>query len=113
VATQRKTVDSLLAQLERAGFASAKTMSNKMFGEYGLYLDKKLFAIMCDDQLFLKPTKSGREYALDLPERAPYPGAKPHLLVSSDRWHDADWLLGLVSITVASLPVPTKRGTLA
>jgi TfoX/Sxy family transcriptional regulator of competence genes len=112
VATQRKTIDSLLAQLERARFASAKPMSNKMFGEYGLYMDKTVFAIMCDDQLFLKSTKLGREYAPDLPERAPYPGAKPHLLVSSDRWRDAEWLLELVNITVASLPVPTKRAAL-
>ena len=88
-----------------AGPASAR----KMFGEYALYLDGKLFALVCDDQLFLKPTPAGRAHAPNLGEGAPYPGAKPCLLVTGDRWDEADWLSELVRITVAALPTPASK----
>ena len=26
----------------------------KMFGDYGIYLDGKIFGLICDDQLFIK-----------------------------------------------------------
>jgi hypothetical protein len=34
----------------------------KMFGEYALYIDGKVVALVCDDQLFLKPTPEGLAY---------------------------------------------------
>jgi len=59
MATQQSTVDYLLEQLRRAGSVSAR----KMFGEYALYRDGKLVALICDDQLYLKPTAAGRALA--------------------------------------------------
>ena len=32
----------------------------KMFGEYALYLDGKVVALVCDNHLFVKPTADGR-----------------------------------------------------
>ena len=46
MASQQGTVDYLLDQLAGAGGVSAK----KMFGEYGLYCDGKMFAIVADDR---------------------------------------------------------------
>ena len=111
MASQQKTVDLILDQMTGAGAVSAR----KMFGEYGLYCNGKLFALVCDDQLFLKPTPAGRAYASELDEGIPYPGAKPCLLVTGDRWDDGDWLAELVKVTVAALPVPAlkKRKTRA
>ena len=34
-----------------------------MFGEYDVYADGKMIASVCDDQLFVKPTTSGRAHA--------------------------------------------------
>ena len=81
-----------------------------MFGEYGLYCDGKIFALACDDQLFLKPTGAAKTYIGDYVEAPPFEGAKPtYLLIDSDRWDDADWMTGLVRTTVAELPLPKPK----
>ncbi|MDO5377805.1 MAG: TfoX/Sxy family protein [Clostridia bacterium] len=59
----------------------------KMFGEYGLYCDGKFFAMICDDQLFFKPTEQARSLAaelhVDVLEAPPYSGARNALLVEN------------------------------
>ena len=55
MATRQSTIDFLLDQLADLPGVRAR----KMFGEYALYLDEKVVALVCDDQLFLKPTPAG------------------------------------------------------
>ena len=105
MATQQRTVDHLLEQAAGAGAVSAKPM----FGEYGVYVDGKLIGLVCDDQLYVKPTAAGRLHAEPVSEAPPYPGAKPHLLIEADRWDDGDWLAGLLRVTAAELPAPKPR----
>ena len=54
MATDQKFVDLVLDRIENAGEITAK----KIFGEYGIYSDGKIFGLICDNKLFLKPTKS-------------------------------------------------------
>ena len=54
----------------------------KMFGEYGLYCDRKYFGLVCDNQLFVKVTAPGLEMLPEQEQGSPYPGAKPHFLVT-------------------------------
>lgn len=49
-----------------------------MFGEYALYSKGKLTALLCDKQLFLKPTKAERSFSGEVVESSPCPGAKPY-----------------------------------
>lgn len=105
MASDPKTVAFLVDQIASAGVVHAKPM----FGEYGLYCDGKMVAMVCDDQLFVKPTAGGRAFAGLVDERPPYPGAKPCLLIDTDRWDDSDWLSRLISISVAELPMPKPR----
>lgn len=105
MATQKRTVEYLLEQASGAGAVSAKPM----FGEYGVYVDGKMIALICDDQLYVKPTESGRVHAAPVSEAPPYPGAKPHLLIEADRWDDADWLGDLLRVTAGELPMPKPR----
>jgi DNA transformation protein len=105
MASSQNTVDYLLDQLSGAGQMSAR----KMFGEYCLYLAGKPVALICDDQLFLKPTKAGRSMMTEVTEGSPYPGAKPHLLISGDLWEDREWLCQLVRATERELPLPKPR----
>ena len=105
MATQQRTVDYLLEQATGAGTASTKPM----FGEYGVYVDGKMIGSICDDQLYVKPTASGRLHAEPVSEAAPYPGAKLHLLIEADRWDDAEWLGDLLRVTAAELPIPKPR----
>jgi TfoX/Sxy family transcriptional regulator of competence genes len=105
MATQQRTVDYLLEQASGAGALLAKPM----FGEYGVYVDGKMIGSLCDDQLYVKPTASGRLHAEPVSEAPPYPGAKPHLLIEADRWDNAEWLGNLLRATAAELPTPKPR----
>lgn len=79
----------------------------KMFGEYGVYSRGKFFALVCDNQLFVKPTEAGR-LVLGEPEMAPpYTGAKPHFLVSE--LEDRDLLTELAEKTCSELPEPKQK----
>lgn len=105
MASQQSTVDFIIEQIAKAGQVSAR----KMFGEYGIYCDGKMVALVCDDQLFVKPTKGGRALVGDVVEASPYRGAKPCFLIPGDRWDDADWLTELIAISTAELPTPVKK----
>lgn len=105
MATQQRTIDYLIEQATGAGTVSAKPM----FGEYGLYVDGKMIGLVCDDQLFVKPTTSGRVHAEPVSDAPPYPGAKPQMLIEADRWDDAEWLCELLRVTAADLPAPKPR----
>ncbi len=105
MATQQRTIDFLLEQATVAVTVTAKPM----FGEYGVYVDGKMIGSVCDDQLFVKPTVSGRAHAEPVSDAPPYPGAKPQMLISADRWENAEWLGELLRITAAELPAPKPR----
>ena len=102
MATSRSTVDYLLEQLAGAGAMSCR----KMFGEYALYRSGKVVALVCNDQLFIKPTEAGRAKIGQLQEGFPFPGARPWFVISGEHWEDADWLVDLVVQTAAALPPP-------
>ena len=85
MATRQSTVDLVLEQAGEAGNVTAK----KMFGEYALYCDGKLVALICDEQLFLKPTPAARAYLGEVTEAPPYPSAKPCFLIPGEAWDDA------------------------
>ena len=105
MATQQKTVDFIIEQIAHAGDVSVR----KMFGEYAIYCNGKVVALVCSDQLFVKPTKAGKSYIGKVTEKPPYKGAKPSYLISGDTWEDADWLAGLIKVTAAELPLPKPK----
>ena len=111
MATQQRTIDYLIEQAASAGAVSAKPM----FGEYGVYVEGKMIGSVCDDQLFVKPTASGRALAEPVSDAPPYPGAKPQMLIRTDRRDDPKWLGELLRVTAAELPAAksreAKRGT--
>ena len=100
--TQDQTVAFLSDQLSRLEGLSIR----KMFGEYGILLDGKTIGLVCNDQLFIKPTEAGRALAKDAPDAPPYRGAKPIMLIDAELWDDADWLCDLVRATADALPMP-------
>jgi TfoX/Sxy family transcriptional regulator of competence genes len=80
-----------------------------MFGEYGLFCDGKTVALVCDDQLFVKPTGPGRALAQGAIERPAYPGARPSLLIDPELWEKSDWLAELMRATANALPTPRPK----
>lgn len=85
----------------------------KMFGEYAIYCDGKVVALVCDDQLFVKPTKAGKKFIGNVSEAQPYPGAKPYYLISGEQWDDADWLVELIKVSTTELPLPKPKNNLS
>jgi TfoX/Sxy family transcriptional regulator of competence genes len=99
MATNQNFVDFVIEQIKNAGEITAK----KMFGEYGIYADGKLFGLICDNKLFIKPTISGRAYIGNVVEAPPYEGAKPSFLIE-EKIEDSKWLSELISISLKELP---------
>lgn len=105
MASRQETVDYVLEQIGEAGRVSAR----KMFGEFGIYCDGKFVALVCDDELFIKPTDEGREFSPDQAEGSPYPNAKPHFHITGDQLEDRDWVCEFLRITTAALPAPKPK----
>lgn len=97
-------VDFVVGQIENAGLVASK----KMFGEYALYCEGKIVALICDNRLLVKPTAAGRAFIGDVVEAPPYEGAKPAFLIQ-DKIEDRDWLSELIRLTEAELPEPKPK----
>lgn len=104
MASRKEFVEFVVDQLENAGQISFKSM----FGEYGVYSDGKIFALVCDNKLFVKPTGAGRSFIKNPVEAPPYPGAKNSFLIE-DKLEDREWLSELVRVTVKELPEPKPK----
>lgn len=101
MATDQGFVDYVCDQLRGAGTITWR----RMFGEYALYSDGKVVALLCDNQFFLKPTAAARELLPRVKEGQPYPGAKPHLLLD-EVLEDGELLSRLVAVTAREMPSP-------
>jgi DNA transformation protein and related proteins len=103
--TKQTTVDYILDQLASAGMVRAQ----KMFGEYALYCNEKVVGLICKDQLFIKYTDPGKQFAEGrYVEDCAYPGAKPSMNVT-DELDDRDFLCDLIRITEKALPQPKPK----
>ncbi|WP_078130285.1 TfoX/Sxy family protein [Leptospira alexanderi] len=97
-------VDFIVDQMKSVG----QIVSKKMFGEYAIYCDDKIVALICDNRLFVKPTEGGRKWIGDVQEASAYPGAKPSFLIS-DQFENKEWISTLIKITAEELPKPKPK----
>jgi DNA transformation protein len=104
MATQKRFVETLLEKM-----LPLDVVAKAMFGEYGLYLHGKNFALVCDNTLFIKITEPGSLLAGRIGRGSPYDGAKPAFRVTSAKLNDREWLCELVEATSDALPLPKAR----
>lgn len=104
MASDQEFVDFVVNLIHDAGKVTAK----KMFGEYGLFSNGKIFALICDNKLFIKPTEAGRYFIKDVVEAPPYPGAKSSFLIE-DQLDKPEWISQLIRISLPELPEPKAR----
>ncbi len=83
MASRADFVEYIAEQCGGAGEITAK----KMFGDYGIYCDGKIFGLICDDRFYLKPTEAVRPADVD----------------------DRDYLSLLVRETCKALPAPKPK----
>ncbi len=104
MASDLNFVEFVVDQIENAGVIAYR----KMFGEYALYCEGKVVALICNNQLFVKQTKAGKTFIGNVVEAPPYPGAKPSFLIE-DQIEDRDWISNLIKITERELPEPKPK----
>ena len=98
--------DYILDQLSSVNSARLR----KMFGEYALYCNDKVVALICDKRLFVKITEEGKKFVGDeYLEGYAYKGAKASMLIDEDKIDDSAWLSELIRITADSLPAANAR----
>lgn len=86
----------------------ARLSHKRLFGEFALYLNEKVVAYVCNNNLFLKNTKAAVRVAPDCPMLPPYPMAKPHPMASA--LLDEPDMLRQVRLAIgAKLPAPKPR----
>ena len=96
-------VQYIVDQCSGAGEIVAK----KMFGDYGIYCNGKIFGLICDNRFYLKPTEAGHALLRKEELRPPYDGAKDYFYIADV--DDRDYLSSLVRETYKALPEPKKR----
>lgn len=107
MASSASLIGFIVDQMASAGQISHR----KMFGEYAIYCDGKVVALVCNNKLFVKPTEGGKAYIGEVVEAPPYPGAKLYFLIE-DAFENREWISGLIKITAQELPTPKpKRST--
>ncbi len=103
MASDREFVSFVCEQLRDAGDVSTK----RMFGEAAVYLSDKVVAMVCDNQLFVKPTAPGRARIGAPTEAPPFPGASNWFLMTD--LDDAEFLAEVIRITADALPAPKVK----
>lgn len=104
MASDENFVKFVTEQIESAG----NIRYRKMFGEYAVYCNEKVVALICDDQLFVKQSDAGRSFIGDVSEAPPYKGAKLSFLIT-DQLEDKEWLSELIRLTEKELPQPKPK----
>jgi TfoX/Sxy family transcriptional regulator of competence genes len=79
-----------------------------MFGEYALYMDGRVVALVCEDQLFVKPTPCALAALPDAVLAPPYSGAKDHLLAADALDYPAP-VVAALHAAASDLPMPKPR----
>jgi DNA transformation protein and related proteins len=103
--SKQSTVDFILEQIASLGAVRAR----KMFGDYALYYDEKVVGLICEDQLYIKYTDPGKQYAEgQYTEGYAYDGARSSMNVS-DAIDDRDFLCALIRLTADALPRPKVK----
>ena len=105
MATNPDTIEEILACAGDRLELSAR----KMFGEYGIYLDGKMVAMVCDDTLFVKALPVVEELLGPHEERPPYAGAKPHPVVAKTFMAQDGRLAHLLRGIWKTLPDPKPK----
>lgn len=94
----------LAEQMEDAGAIRYR----KMFGEYAIYCNEKVIALVCDNKLFIKPTEAGRQFIGEVVEAPAYPGSKLYFLIE-EQFENKEWLCELILVTEKELPAPKPK----
>ncbi len=105
MATQKETIEFILGKLRDPGRFSARAM----FGEYALYADGRVVALVCDDRLHVKILPASAALETRCEKGKPYPGAKPHYIVDEGQLSTIENLPAILASIAATAPAKKMR----
>ena len=108
MSTSKDTIKFILKKLGN----STRFTTRAMFGEYALYADNKVVALVCDDLLYVKICAASIILESECEKDSPYPGAKDYYVIDDEK---LDLIPALPSILIAiakSLPVKKKKNNI-
>ncbi len=100
MATQKETIEFILEKLRNRKRFSTRAM----FGEYALYADGKVVALVCDDQMYVKILPASAQLENICEKGVPYPGAKQHYIVDEEQLSIVEELPEILCAISESLP---------
>ncbi len=104
MSTQKETVEFILEKLRHP----ERFRTWAMFGEYALYADGTVVALICDDQLYVKIVPASQALEAICEKDAPYPGARPHYVVEEVQLSQLENLSEILFAIAKSLPAKKK-----
>lgn len=102
MATSKDMLEFIMDQLR----ALDAIRTRPMMGEYVVYYQDKVIGLICDNQLFIKQTKAGREILGSVREESPYEGAKKMFVVDIE---DRKLLCEVIEASYPELPLPKPK----
>ncbi|MBR1793420.1 MAG: TfoX/Sxy family protein [Bacteroidales bacterium] len=103
MASNADFVQYIADQCSKAG----EIVTKKMFGDYAIYCNGKIFGLICDNRFYIKPTEAGRKLLREEALYPPYEGGKEYFHIADV--DDCDYLSSLVRETCNALPEPKKK----
>jgi len=103
MASNKDFVQYIADQCSDAG----EIITKKMFGDYGIYCNGKIFGLICDNCFYIKPTEAGNSIIKEKIMKPPYEGAKDYFYIADV--DDRDYISWLVKETCKELPAIKKK----
>ena len=105
MSTQPGTIEFVLEKLRDRMRFSARAM----FGEYALYADNKVVALVCDDLVYVKIGPASAALETECEKGNPYPGASPHYIVEEGQFSSMHQLPSILLAIAAAAPARKTR----
>jgi TfoX/Sxy family transcriptional regulator of competence genes len=104
MATQKETIEFILTKLRDPRRFAARAM----FGEYALYADGKVVALVCNDLLYVKILAASSDLESQCEKGRPYHRAKLHYIVEEGQLSSIENLPAILAAIAGSLPARKK-----
>lgn len=100
--------DAIIFILQKLRNTSRFT-TRAMFGEYVLYADGKVVALVCNDLLYVKICSASSFLEDKCEKDSPYPGAKAHYVVDEEHIENLTELPEILTAIAKSLPAKKNK----
>ena len=108
MSTSKSTIIFILEKLRN----TSRFTTRAMFGEYALYADGKVVALVCNDLLYVKVCPASSSLEDKCEKDSPYPGAKAHYIVNEEQLTSITALPKILIAIAKSLPTKKVKNIL-